>query len=87
MKPEGYPFLRISKQYGVDYSVVLKVADDLKNTGRANFADLVGGSAECAIDIADATNTQQLIRNGVIDWQTGESVIPDDLSQELPIRN
>ena len=65
--------MRIAKQYGVDYSVVLKVANDLKTTGRANWLDFPNGTDPLVmIEVAEATEVQHLIRTGKIDWQTGE---------------
>lgn len=73
-KPEGYPFLRISKQYGLDYGAVLQVAGSLKDTGQADFRLIPGAPVAALIDLAQATETQRLIREGKIDWQTGEPV-------------
>jgi hypothetical protein len=84
-KPEGYPFFRIAKQYGVDYSVVLKAADELKNTGRTSagpFFDL-GIDPRIMLDLAEATDIQQAIRDGRIDWQTGD-VIEGDKAPYYP---
>lgn len=71
-RPEAYPFLRISRQYGVPYENVLRAADDLKNFGRADFSGIQ--HIEYVIDIAHATEIQRMIRDGEIDWNTGEPV-------------
>lgn len=74
-KPEGYPFMRIARQFGVDYGVVLKVAGDLKDTGRADWLDFpYGTDPAIMIEMAEATEVQRAIRDGEIDWQTGELV-------------
>lgn len=74
-KPESYPFLRIAKQYGVDYGTVLKVADDLKDAQRADWLDFpYGTDPAIMIEMAEATEVQRSIRNGDIDWQTGKPV-------------
>lgn len=73
-KPESYPFLRIAKQYGLDYSAVLITADNLKRNGRAEYLHGVqpADALNAMIDIAHAVDTYKQICDGVIDWQTGE---------------
>lgn len=74
MKPESYPFLRVAKQYGLDYSAVLITADNLKRNGRAEYLHGVqpADALNAMIDIAHAVDTYKQICDGVIDWQTGE---------------
>lgn len=71
-KPESYPFLRISREYGVDYSVVLSLADQLRLTQRAAWEPAI--PPDLLIDIGAATDVQEAIREGEIDWQTGEDI-------------
>jgi hypothetical protein len=92
-KPEGYPFLRISKQYGVDYGDVLQYADwmgqrrdkSLTYTKPAPEAYArVKAQAQDYAALSDAVMAaiavQQAIRDGKIDWQTGEPCqYPEDL--------
>lgn len=67
--------MRIARQFGVDYGVVLKVAGDLKDTGRADWQDFpYGTDPAIMIEMAEATEVQRAIREGRIDWQTGEPV-------------
>jgi hypothetical protein len=73
-KPESYPFLRIARDHGINYSDVLAVADQLRRTQRAIWREPV--NLDAFIEIASATDIQAGIREGVIDWQTGASVTP-----------
>lgn len=71
-KPEAYPFLRIARKHNVPYADVLQVADSLNRTRRADFRPNI--SAEIFLEIAIATEIQQAIRDGEINWLTGERV-------------
>ncbi len=75
MKPESYPFLRIARQYGVPYDDVLKIA----NCSRLMLgAGVIMDGAPIPIRVYDevvaATNVQERIRRGLIDWQTGAPI-------------
>ena len=75
-KPEAYPFLRIARQYGADYGDVLTLADSVRRADDAGHAFLATTVAfvpfSVFADIARATEVQQSIRDGEIDWLTGE---------------
>lgn len=74
MKPESYPFLRIAKQYGVDYGHVLAIAS--RDTIAKVYFDQAWWQLRhvpnISNDIGRAMDVQQAIRNGEIDWQTGK---------------
>lgn len=77
MKPESYPFLRIANKYNVDYGAVLIYADrggNLEQFKRAS-AKLHNSCHEWNFLISEinrARSIQDRIKNGEIDWQTGE---------------
>lgn len=84
-KPESYPFLRIAKQYGVDYGDVLTVADMWRHPAdrddRERAADKRLFLAMCAKppvviarlerELAFSNMVFADIQSGRIDWQTG----------------
>jgi hypothetical protein len=72
-KPASYPFLAIANKYGLDYGEVLRVAQCAKT--RAPFTKDLAHWVTRAVAITAigrATDEQQAIREGRIDWQTGE---------------
>lgn len=81
-KPESYPFLRISRQYNVPYENVLKVADWFQHRDKAlglripdnvlYFVDRMPSS--CLRDIRIACSTMDKIRDGHIDWLSGDTI-------------
>jgi hypothetical protein len=78
-KPASYPFLAISKDYNLPYAVVLKAADDLRRGRMADarpILECAGMSFEVLMEIAGATEEQRMVRDGEIDWQTGEPTAP-----------
>lgn len=80
MKPESFPFLRIAKKYGYDYADVLAYADLLRKYGNSyvRFPHEVAivsrwsRRAIAAREVIDAAQIQKHIRDGILDWQTGE---------------
>lgn len=75
--PEAYPFLRIAKQYGADYTHVLQYADWLRHKREQPQYrdDLISCLPdEVRREIVNATKVQLLVANGKIDWQTGETL-------------
>lgn len=72
-KPEGYPFLSIANDFGVDYSTVLKVADELTRNGASDWGHFPPGvEPYVMVRLAAAVDEQRAVRDGRIDWQTGE---------------
>lgn len=74
-KPETYPFLRIAKRFDVDYSDVLLAADFATHQARElPGADGAIQNLPTAVlhEIGRAVGVQEQIRNGQIDWMTGE---------------
>lgn len=76
-KPEGYPFLAIAKRYGYPYAEVLAIADAFKSGRAPNLPDVWRDRAIAIKAIYDAGLIQQAIRDGKIDWQTGEPIDHD----------
>lgn len=78
MKPESFPLLRISKQYGLDYGDVLTVADSiitgiplcLRHEDIRKRTET--WSHDAVKDITDAVINFLNIRVGKIDWITGK---------------
>lgn len=86
-KPEGYPFLRIAKQFGLPYAGVLAAADECKRTGSiTSFPGVRSWQhlTDACVEVAAATRVQEDVRSGRIDWQTGERVV-DPIEPELPL--
>jgi hypothetical protein len=73
VKPDAYPFLKISRHYGLDYDHVLLMADRIRRTGYADFTGFRGGPS-AALEIVSASEEQRQIRAGEIDWNTGEPI-------------
>jgi len=71
-KPESYPFLRIAKRYGVDYGHVLEFADyvqyDIEFVSSGMWKSVKGWK----LQVLRACVEFGRIRNGHIDWLTGE---------------
>lgn len=85
-KPESYPFFRIAKEFDIPYAEVLAYADVLRRNGTVftkaspKDTDTVirwinnGRRYEAAAaEIAAATDEQNAVRRGYINWKTGES--------------
>ena len=70
-KPESYPFLRIAKEYNLDYGEVLQTADWIKNGGKLSLG-IWCRTGEASQALHEASQIQQAIRDGKIDWMTGE---------------
>lgn len=79
-KPEAYPFLRIAKEFGVDYGDVLIAADySLHSRHHHDTSRAVNALPIAALhEIGGAAIEQKRIRRGEIDWQTGENVVPPE---------
>lgn len=71
MKPPSYPFLNIARNSGCAYADVLAVADSVRLYGYAAFNPGVDPDTRYAI--IEATEEQEAIRSGLIDWQTGKA--------------
>lgn len=75
--PESYPFLRIARQFDLDYGYVLQVADARRHDQPMPVNPVVGDTLpfgelkDFASQVDEANHVQHLIRTGVIDWQTG----------------
>lgn len=79
-KPESYPFLRIAKRYGVDYGDVLALAD-LNTPGFMQSLERIEQHPKSNYIISDiklCRAYQASIRDGRIDWQTGEEICQDE---------
>lgn len=86
-KPESYPFLRIAKQYNVDYSAVLLAAQasekedyecnqhELKALEKIDKVDIRNTMHEFNLwqAIANAKREFKAVQDGKIDWITGEA--------------
>lgn len=74
-KPESYPFLRIARQFNVDYSDVLNMAHFIRHGGNCQ-AIPYHWREETHTDVLNAisaaTGEQRAVSTGVIDWQTGD---------------
>lgn len=79
LPPQGYPFLAIAKKFNVDYSDVLKHADYLtfSRPGSKQGYPYFPYGSPVDFAIADAIHEQTMVRDGYIDWQTGEPKNPD----------
>ncbi|MBS3648885.1 hypothetical protein KEU06_09725 [Pseudaminobacter sp. 19-2017] len=91
MKPESYPFLRIAREFDADYGDVLTVAHiyDARNWDRVRFGEMATTYHLESLHrifirddwrliwnrLVDAMHTQREVREGRIDWQTGEWLI------------
>ena len=71
MKPEAFPFLRIAKRFNLDYGEVLETADWIKNGGHLALSTWIR-TGEAPHELHEASAIQQSIRDGEIDWITGE---------------
>lgn len=73
-KPESYPFLRIAKQYSVDYADVLAMADYYTHGGSYDYR--IGFPHRGKIDnaILEAVVTQNQVRSGRFSWPSLEPV-------------
>lgn len=75
-KPESYPYLRIAREFGVDYDTVLEHAANTMKGGinyiprEVSLAD----QANYVHDMREAHQTFLRIRAGLIDWNTGEPI-------------
>lgn len=79
-KPASYPFLAIAKKHNVPYADVLAHADwQRSDNGNPQFPIF----SQIDLDICAAGMEQQLIRNGTIDWQTGEPTPAVKMAQEI----
>lgn len=72
-KPEAYPYLRIAKQFNVDYGVVLTVVDFLTHGARPTNLEAACSAMpfEAVEEISRARVEFRAIQRGEIDWQTG----------------
>lgn len=69
MKPESYPFLRIARQFNVDYSDVLALAHLFQRGG--SVQRWPASLDHVVEEISEACTVQKAVRSGVIDWNTG----------------
>jgi hypothetical protein len=74
--PEGYPYLRIAKQYNQNYSHVLEYADWITRARATPRTDMLRNTLPYMVrrGVMDAAATFMRIRKGQIDWQTGETL-------------
>lgn len=84
-KPASYPFMAIANKFGVDYGLILAVADYNKpERGMSMLSRRLKDRLEavldpqqavrCFVEIVNASIEQDQIRSGEIDWQTGEPI-------------
>lgn len=72
-KPESYPFLRIARQYDVDYGDVLMLAQSY-TTGSFAVRSCFPFASKVDNAVAEAVNIQEQVRAGRFQWPSLEPV-------------
>lgn len=71
MKARSYPYLHISKKYGIDYGVILNYAHNCFSRPASELADL---PAVCREEILNAKWEFQLLQAGLIPYETAPRI-------------